>query len=329
MPLDTQGLTMEVFIEKHNSNIFNSNQEVEDSWVVFEGPDFRTPKAKKEENESVDEFQKTGNMEILEQIYKNRIPSLKWWANKNKYLDNNSFDDIFGELTKIFVRAIYSYKYMREKKTDDGKIKLVKTPFNSYLYSAFENSMCNIHNKKKAKKRCPININPDELDSISDILLSLNFSYGSGESQYTLQDVIPDEKFGMDGGVVNDISFKETVSMLCQEDDPGYIQEVFMKLGDGSSLASIIKEYKSKTGKLKISNYFSKKIKEEKSQSTLRKLIKNKHKNNFDIIDYEIDNGVLKYHIEFHKTEETEFIIKKIRGLRKNKDTLLKKINVI
>jgi len=342
--LGTQEVTINTFIDKHENNVFETKTHEdthEDNDLIeiastktkkptysFDGPDFRTSKAKKEENEAIDLFQNTREVDILEQVYKNRIPTLRWWANKNKYLDNNSFDDVLGELTKIFVRAIYGYNYILEKKDKNGVVKKTKKQFNNYLYSALENSMCNLHNRKKAKKRCPIEMDSEDINYMSKILLSLNYSYSDGDSEYTLQEIIPDPRFGMDGKVIDSICFKEAISVLCCKDDPHYVKEVFIKLGEGNSLASILKEYKQVTGRMRITPNLAKRLKQRKCTRMVSDMICEKHSHkNFTLLNYEVKNKLLIYEIELAKTEESDFIVKKIRGLRKNRDSFLKKIN--
>ena len=337
---ERQEITVDTFINDHESKVFEATINQDDSQLdieptkekkseySFDGPDFRTAEAKREENEAIDLFQKTGDVKIIEQVYKNRIPTLRWWANKNKYLDHNSFDDVYGELTKIFVRAIYGYQYIHEKVDKNGVVRKIKKPFNTYLYTAFENSMCNLHNRKKAKKRRPIEMNDDEVDYMSSFLLSLNYAYNEGDSEYTLQDVLPDDKFGTDGKIVDNISFMETISVLCHQDDPQYLREAFVKLGEGNSLASILKEYKQVTGRMRITPKMAKRLKRRKCTRIVSDMICEKHRHeDFTLIDYQVKNKLLIYEIELHKTEESDLIVKKIRGLRKNKDSFLKKIN--
>ena len=94
------------------------------------GPDFRKKEVKVAENLSVMKFQKTGDLKVLEELYLNRVPTLNYWARKNRHLDGNSFNDIKSELTRIFLKAVKQYKVTRATKVD-GKRKTAKTDFNT------------------------------------------------------------------------------------------------------------------------------------------------------------------------------------------------------
>ena len=48
------------------------------------GPDFRKKEIKVEENKAVMEFQKSGDLTILENLYMDRIPTLNYWARKKQ-----------------------------------------------------------------------------------------------------------------------------------------------------------------------------------------------------------------------------------------------------
>jgi len=291
----------------------------------FDGPDFRTWEAKNEENLAVAKFQEAHDMSIMEKIYLNRVPTLKWWATKNKYLDNNSYEDVLGELTKIFVRTVYKYKTAREKEDDKGKMKTVKTHFNTYLYYALDHSMCNLYNRRLAKKRCPLEM---DVENISSILLSLNFSYGDGDSEFTLQDVIPDEATGWDGKVVDSICFNETLDVLHAENEPDYIREAFVKLSEGNSLASILKEHNVKKGYIPIDHNQVERFKQISNKNVVKKLVADRRslEQPFELVGYEVQNKRLRYIIEFGKTTASESIVKKIRSLRRNKDSYMRHI---
>ena len=291
------------------------------------GPDFRKKKVKVEENEAVMEFQKSGDLRILETIYLNRIPTLNYWARKNRHLDNNSFQDIKGELTRIFLKAVKQYKSKRNTKID-GKSETAKTDFNTYLYTSFNYALCNIYNRKKAKKRTPY---PSENTKLANMLLSLDYVYGhSDDGGFTLKDIIADKATGKDGKVTAQMQIEEMLDVL-SHDCPDVTKNFLRQISEGRSISSLLKEYKVREGKVKTTTKIIKKINNSRRPCVriVANLIAEEVPERFKLVDFYTNGCDVYYTIEMHKTKETDVILSRIRKLKKNKDFYLDKIKVM
>ena len=282
---------------------------------------------KEEENKNVIKFQKNKSLEILEELYLNRVPTLKKWAWDYHYLDD-SVDDLFSELTQVFIRTVHKYKRHKRTKKYYGKKITTVTPFNTYLWFALDHYIKNLMSRKRAKKRRPIGSDPN---SISNVTLSLDFSYDTkGESNNTLKDIIAND-LGFDTkddeNITKQIYLDETIDVLASE-YPN-IKEFLKRLSAGNTIAALLREYKTKQGRIKISKIQANKLNKRKCTRIVSGLIKSKTRINDDfcLVNYYIKKGTklcyLHYQIEMKKTEETDFIVKVIRKIRKNRDHLL------
>ena len=162
------------------------------SWSDEEKEAFQIDRAK--EDEDVVRFQKTGDVSIFEKLYANRIPTLKVWAKKYYYLSDSS-DDMYGELTFYFTKAIFKYDKRRGS-------------FNTCLYTFFQNCVRNLRNSKLAKKRRPIDSDPNK---IANYMLSLDYDYNIKDNDgSTLKDVLPSETSDKENEIQN-IRLEETL----------------------------------------------------------------------------------------------------------------------
>ena len=185
-----------------------------------------------QEDSDVHEFQKTGDLELLEKLYKNRIPTLKSWASKNYYPGlTSSVEDLFEDLSVVFVNAAEKYNKSRGA-------------FNTCLFTFLLNRIKNLHSSKYAKKRIS-----EEYDGpLNSMILSLDFSYGEGDgSELTLKDFIPSKVDPEES-----LDFRDTISFL-SKDNP-IVKDVFRKICAGNSLAAVLKEYKIRNGSINLSN---------------------------------------------------------------------------
>ncbi len=265
-----------------------------------------------QEDKDVTEFQKTGDLKLLERVYKNRIPTLKSWANKNFYPGlTSSVEDLFEDLSVVFVKAAQKYN------KDRGA-------FNTCLFTFLINRLKNIKNSKYARKRTS-----EEYDGpLNSMVLSLDFSYGDGDgSDLTLKDIIKSEV-----DVENSLDFRDTLSFLAKGNP--VLTEFFMKIGDGNSLASLIKEYKMRDGQIDLSKHKKElaRIKARKNKKLVSELIRSKNiqSGEFTLVNYELcgkNKDQLKYVVEMKKTQETDFIIKSIRDLKKHKSYYMTQLN--
>lgn len=266
-----------------------------------------------EENRDVVEFQKTGNLLLLEKVYKNRIPTIRTWANKYYYPGLiSSVEDLFEELSFVFVKAAEKY---------DSK----RGSFNTCLFTFLLNRIKNLKNSKHAKKRVS-----EEYDGpISGMILSLDYSYNDSEgSEITLKDVIPSPNSTHEKGyILSGTYFDETINML-SHDNPVF-KGFLVKISEGGSLASLLKEYKTKKGNLKINNGQAKKLGNRSCRKVVAELIKDDGaiQGAFKLLSYKIeDSNNLVYEVEMKKTPETDRIMKTIRDLRRNRNSYISKI---
>jgi len=268
---------------------------------------------RKEENESIKRFQETGDMSILEEVYIRRIPTLKIWALRFYYPGLEiSIDDFVEELSIVFVKAANKYN-------------IKKGSFNTCLYTYLNNRIKNMKNATHAKKRRP----EDYSGPISGILLSLDYTYSNekGGNETTLIDILKNKEELTENHVSDKGSFQETVDMLSDGDD--VLKSVFIKLGEGNTLSSIIRELKTFSGEIKVTKKELMEL-EDNDYTSLKEVIVKKSKiedSDFVVLDWElVGNNLINYSIEFKDTEETKKIQRTIKDLRKNKDEYIKKI---
>ena len=268
---------------------------------------------RKEENESIMLFQETGDMSLLESIYIARIPTLKNWALKYYYPGLElSIDDFMEELSIVFIKAANKYN-------------IEKGSFNTCLYTYLNNRIKNMKNSTHAKKRRPENYD----GPVSGILLSLDYSYSNdkGGNATTLIDILKSHESGDASGFANNTNFYETVDLLSDGND--MLKSVFIKLGEGNTLSSIIREIKTVKGNLKVTKR-ELKILQDDNYTSLKDVIVKKtdiEDLNFTVLDWElIGKNKISYAIELKDTEEAKLIQRTIKDLRKNKEEYIKKI---
>lgn len=264
-----------------------------------------------QEDADVTRFQKTGDLNILERVYKNRIPTLKSWASKNYYPGlTTSVEDLFEDLSVVFVKAAQKYKKKRGA-------------FNTCLFTFLLNRIKNLHNSKYAKKR----ISEDYEGPLNSMVLSLDFSYGDNDgSDLTLKEVIPGKTDAEES-----LGFRDSISFLSKNDP--LLMEFFKKICDGNSLACVLKEYKTRNGSIDLSGNKPelRKLSKRKNKKLVSKIIKSRNilDGAFKLLEYQlVQNGgkQLKYKVEMKKTKETDFIIRFIRDLKKHKEYYVSKI---
>ena len=91
-----------------------------------------------QENEEIKEYLRTGDQRLFETFYRRRIPTIKYLANKYKWLS----EDAFSEILVVFVRTVEGYG-------KNGKT----TDFNTFFFSSVKNNFSNVAKKKFRKKR--------------------------------------------------------------------------------------------------------------------------------------------------------------------------------
>ena len=171
-----------------------SSSSVGKNFSAKEKGTFKLPN-RKEEDELVALFQKTGDKKAHERLFEIRKSTIEVWARRYAWV-YDSFDDLFGELCIVWLKCVQKYKYdacMRSVRTKEGHLvkdenncvkKIFKrTPFNTFLFTSFRNHILNTIKKKYSKKRLDESGNPIEFGMRS-------MDYEFGEDGATLHDVI-------------------------------------------------------------------------------------------------------------------------------------------
>lgn len=263
---------------------------------------------RKQEDKDVVSFQKSGDMLLLENIYKNRITTIRIWANRYHYM-SSSAEDLFEELSFSFIKAIHGY----DKK---------KGSFNTFLYTSLLNCVRNIRSGLLAKKRTPENHD----GSLRGFLLSLDYNYSDDENgETTLKDIIADEMVS-DEESSKQIRFDETVESLACGDE--VLKGFFVKLSQGSTVNALIRECKTHEGKINLNTQMAQKLGRRKCTRIVSDLIKQRKriKDDFDLINYYVGSNSLYYTIEMRNSKEADHLVKSIRKIRKNKDHYMARI---
>lgn len=264
-----------------------------------------------QENSDVETFQKTGDLDILERVYKNRIPTLKGWAIKHYYPGlTSSVEDLFEELSVVFVKAAKTYN------GDKGQ-------FNTWLWTLLINRLKNIKNSKHAKKR----ISEHYDGPLSGMLLSLDYSYSDCDgAEVTLKDIIASNPSDHHGDTVTEeTSFEETVRILAKDNE--VFEDALRKIGEGNSVASLVRDYKRRKGYIKVTPAEATRFRKNKCKRMVADLLANKKVcQTFKLIGYEVVGTKLYYEIEMKKSPEADLVMKTIRDLRNNKDVYIRQI---
>jgi hypothetical protein len=219
---------------------------------------------RQKENDAVVSFQKSGDNILFNELYNNRIPSIKVWARKYHYL-KDSEEDMFQEFSRVFVKALHGYKMTR-------KNKKTATAFNTYLYYSFDYFVKNLLSKRRAIKRKYHGADPGSIDNF---VLSLDYTYGDKSgSKTTLKDIIAEHTpNGQD--TVEDICFDETLGILSEDNIE--IKDFLSALGGGHSLAELLRKYRTVSSFTKISQSQAKKFNVKRRQNNfVKQLIKEK-----------------------------------------------------
>jgi hypothetical protein len=179
-----------------------------------------------------------------------------------------------------------------------------------------------------AKKRLPEGMNPNLM---SKFMYSLDYAYGHDEdSETTLKDVLSN-KYKSESSALDGIIYDETISKISNNN--AVVKGFLHKLSLGNTVSSLLKEYRTKTGNIKIDKNVFKHIKSSKEKEILvSDIIRDNDDINseFMVIDYDISNkddyNNLSYTIEMKKTNETDTVIKALRRMKRDKDMIISKI---
>lgn len=268
---------------------------------------------RKDENAAVEHFQKTGDLRALESVYVNRIPTIRGWAHKHYYPGLTfSVEDLFEDLSVVFVKA--AEKYDKERGS-----------FNTCLYTFLDHRLKNIKNAKHAKKRLP----EEYKGPAVSMVLSLDFQYNSNDgTEVTLKDVIPANNPTETDYVLTDTYMEETLDVLARNNEK--FRDFLKRVGEGNSLVSLIREYKTRNGYVRVNADQAKRFSARKCNKMVSDLLKQKNVakgTDFTLTGYKIEGtSRLRYEIELNKTQETDMIMRSLRELRKNKAIYKKRL---
>lgn len=266
----------------------------------------------KQENKDVDKYQKTKDPILLNKIYMARLPSLQYWARTYNYLTDKDSDDMFGECVICFQKALTTYNVKRSS-------------FNNCLYIYLLNCVRNLHTSRRAKKRLPRGMDPNNM---SNFMLSLDYNYdGKDGSEKTLGDSLSNQLADY-RSVIDDMRLKDTIKILSNNNP--VVMHFMKRLSDGNTVASLIKEYKTKQGTMILDRSQIASLNgRHRNKKAVLEILKNylDHKA-FSLINYHIsDINELFYTIEVKKSKETDAILKVIRKMKRDRPHTMSRIN--
>lgn len=297
-----------------------------DDWMKEENVPESTfvPIDRDKEDKGVLEFQKTGNVEVMEELYLNRVQTLEIWASRYHYLSESS-EDMFSELVAVFLKAVNGYK-KRRKNNIKGKVVWTSTPFNTYLWYSIANYIRNLKSSKRAKKRRSVGYD----GPLSSMVLSLDFQYKDREGSSTsLKDIVSEDLTLASHHDTEPLCLEETLKMMSGADP--VVHNFLTKLCSGYSMASAVKSCKTINGRVRLDKKQIKKFRVSRRYNRMvSDLISNRHKikDTFKLVNYHVDKSYLYYSIEMKKTDEADIVMKAVRALKKNRESYLKRISV-
>ncbi|MCK9435199.1 MAG: hypothetical protein M0R32_10390 [Candidatus Cloacimonetes bacterium] len=220
---------------------------------AFKSPD------RKEEDRLVAHFQKTGCQETHNKLFEIRKPTISVWARKYAWICDGE-EDLFSELSMIWLKCIQKYKYepnLRAVRTKEGHLvkdendvvkKVFKrTPFNTFIFTSFQNHIRNVIKKKYSKKRLDDSGRPIEFG-----MHSLDYEYGDDGEGTTLYEIYMDEK--SEGNMdPSKIGADWIIEEICQGDKS--IQQALKKFVNDGYVKDIKMACKLKSGILRLKKY--------------------------------------------------------------------------
>lgn len=285
----------------------NQNNNFSEIFDIYDKTDYTIDR--EQENKDVERFQQTGDLNLLEQIYIKRIPTLKNWARLHYHPGlEPTIDDFMEELSIVFIKA--ASKYVRKKGS-----------FNTCLYTFLTNRIKNMKNSTHAKKR-----RSDGYDGpISGMILSLDYTY-SHDKKYGMTSN-PVDNLNSNGSLMdlvschnidgNSMDFIDSINILSENN--AVLRDAFKKIGEGCTVSAVIRELNIKNGEIEF-------FQEETRENIINKIKNNIKTDKFKLLKYEILENKLFYEIELKESKETQLLKRAIKYLRRNKKNYIKKI---
>jgi len=247
-----------------------------------------------EENQSILTFQKTGDLKLLEEIYKRRIPTLKKWTSDNFFPGlTSSEEDFFEEMTLVFLKAADKYD------PDFG------ASFNTCLFSFLVNRIKNLNSARHAKKRCP----KEYEGALSSLMLSLDYEYSEkGGHSVRLVDLIEQKPIETD-----ETHIKEMIDIVSDGDEE--VADVLTRISRGSTMSGALREICTRIGKVET----DKKLSEEELQV---KIAQEVGTSKFVLQTVQWADNTAYWQVDL--PENGKIIMRKIKSIKQNKKKLMK-----
>ena len=282
------------------------------------------------EDALVYKYQKTKNMDCLDELYKIRQQTLKVWAKRYAYL-RMSEEDLLSEITMVWQKCVNHYEYKAKKRvvtTKSGKIVfgrngkkktvLKRTPFNTFLYSSLRHYMSNISKRQYSKKRVDDKGRPQELH-----LMSLDYEYNTNKSdskKVCLKDMLASQEPGTES--------KYAAETLIEDISKGDndIKEALMRFASDGHIKKISNACQNVVEYIKVCSKDAKIF--SGHQGTAKKRLKglieesNKYSKGYKLLNFRFDDK--KRIVTFEvKRKDTKILRKTVKALEKYKHKLM------
>jgi hypothetical protein len=268
----------------------------------------------------VQEYQKTGDPKILEELHKIRDPTIWVWARRYAWLDN--IFDMHSEFSMVWLNCVNKYtfeaslRYVKNKDGSfvfgkDGKKKTVvkKTSFNTYMFTALINKARNI-----IKKRNGIKMLDDDGNSIEATMKSLDFEYGDEEGN--MHDFICDDSHEE---IISSVSYVDIVRDVAQGDEE--ISEILLNYAENSKIKGLASACKRHKGVLTLSRQDHSILSqggEEATNHLMGMIISTgAYSKKFRIEGYSVSAGNVNFEIIMHNSKMLKKVQAAIRECRR------------
>lgn len=240
-----------VVLEPSDAKLKKYSGSIGKNFTAQDKNEFKSPD-RKEEDRLVAYFQKTGDKETHNKLFEIRKSTIAVWARKYAWVCGSE-EDLFSELSMIWLKCIQKYKYsadIRPVRTKEGhlvkdennEVKTVfkRTPFNTFIFTSFKNHILNIIKKKYSKKRLDDNGDPIEFG-----MRSLDFEYGEEGEGASFYELYEDKSAEMDFAKISADWIIEEISRGDEQ-----VQQVLKKFINDGAVKDIKTACKLKEGVL-------------------------------------------------------------------------------
>lgn len=282
-----------------------------------------------EEDDLVNAYQKTNNMETLNKLYEIRKQTLQIWAKKYAYL-RMSEEDLLSDITMIWQKCVQQYEYKPQKRTvrtkngkivtNNGKRKTIfkRTPFNTFLYTSLRNYMSNISKRQHSKKRIDDFGRPQESH-----LMSLDYEYDTNKGdakKICLRDTLVSHEPGTESKYSTDTMIDE-ISKGDQD-----IKDALRRFVSDSHVKKISNACQNIVEQIQVSKQDAEIFNGHKgiAKKRLKNIINdsNKYSKGYKLLNFRFDNinKIVTFEV---KRKDTRVLRKTTHALEKYKEKLL------